>query len=255
MPKGFGFVDKARKESAARGGNSIWGGKLIFKLPDDGDTADVRFVDDEEGEFVFGAWHHEVPVEGRAWGDLVPCIAQDEDGNKTDDECPGCENDLKLKFKGYILLIWRDAPVYKKDEAGKLVKDNAGNFKVTGEKDQIAIWSSGTRLFENLGEIHESYSGLGSRDFRVKRRGTGTSTTYTIVPSDPDGGKKKMTTKDRKLVDDCEIDLNEFIRAPSYDEFTARLEGRSASESSPGEEDDNSRSAAAKNPFKRGKKK
>lgn len=255
MAKGFGFVNEAAKQTQGSG-SSLWGGKLIFKLPDDGDTANVRFLPDEDGEYVFGAWHHEVPVEGRAWGDQVPCIAQDEDGNRTDDDCPGCEADLKMKFKGYILLIWRDGPVYKKDEQGKVVKDNQGNLKQIGEKDQIAIWSSGPRLFENLGEIHEGYSGLGSRDFKVKRKGKGKDTTYTIVPVNPDGGKKAMSSSDKKLVKENEIDLNEFIRPPSYDDFQARLEGRSTSSSNGnGESNSDSESAAASNPFKRRRKK
>lgn len=255
MAKGFSFVNRAAAETAARGGSSLWGGKLIFQLPDDGDTAIVRFVPDEDGEFVFGAWHHEVPVEGRAWGDQVPCIAQDEDGNKTDDYCPGCEHDFKLKFKGYIKLIWRDGPVYKKDEKGKIIKDNAGNKKIVGEEDQVAIWSSGPRLFENLGETDEAYDGLGSRDFRVKRKGQKTDTMYVITPAVVDGGKKKMSAKDIKLVEDAEIDLNEFIRPPSSDEFERRITGDYSGGSNGSKGDDEpTTSAAANNPFKRKRK-
>lgn len=252
MPRGFGFVNRAAAESAARGGSSLWAGKLIFKLPKDGDQAVVRFVPDEDGEFVFGAWHHEVPVEGRAWGDMVPCIAQDEDGNRTTDDCPGCDADLPMKFKGFVKLIWREGPVYKTDEKGKVVKDNMGDPVVLDKKDSVAIWSSGPRLFENLGEIHDSYNGLGSRDFRVKRKGTGTDTSYTIVPAVIDGGPKKMSAADKKLVKETEVDLNEFIRSPSAEDFATRLSGgRSSSNGSGSADSEPATTAAASNPFKR----
>jgi hypothetical protein len=255
MAKGFGFVNRAAAEVAARsGGSSLWAGKLIFKLPNDGDTAFVRFVTtDDDGDFVHSAWHHEVPVEGRAWGDQVPCIAQDEDGNRTDDDCPGCEADLPMKFKGYVLVLWRDGPVYKTDDKGKVVKDNTGDPVVLSKKDQIAIWSSGPRLFEALGETDESYHGLGSRDFRVKRKGEGTKTEYFIVPADIDGGKKPMSAADKKLVKECEIDLSEFIKPPSYEAFKARLEGRSfaASGNGSGGSSQPATTAAGNNPFKR----
>lgn len=255
MPKGFGFVNKAAAETAAKGGSSLWGGKLIFKLPNDGDKAVVRFVEIDD-EHVYGAWHHQVPVEGRSWPDLVVCIAQDEDGNHTDDACPGCERDLPLKFKGYTALIWRDGPVYKTDDKNKIVKDNLGDPVVLEHKDGVAIWSSGPRLFENLGEIHEAYGGLDSRDFTVKRRGVKTDTQYTIVPADPDGGKKAMSAADKKLVKDAELDLAAFIRPPSYDEFEARLNGQAFvnnSDDEGGKPSADSESAAAKNPFKRRK--
>lgn len=254
MAKGFGFVKTAAAASAAKGGNSLWAGKLIFKLPSSGDQAVVRFVENE-GDFVHGAWHHEVPVEGRAWGDLVPCIAQDEEGNRTDDPCPGCERDLPMKFKGYITLIWRDGPVYKTDEKGKVVKDNLGDPVVLDTKDQLAIWSSGPRLFENLAEIDEAYKSLGSRDFRVKRKGEKTATEYIITPAVIDGGPQEMSKEDEKLLADSEINLTEFVRAPSYDNFEARLNGQFTSNGggngSSGSGNSQPTQAGNANPFRR----
>ena len=120
MPKGFGFVRQTQAESAARSGSgSLWAGQLVFKIPEDGGVEIVRFIKND-GEFVHSARHHQVPVEGRNYPDLVPCIAQDDDGNVTDDACPGCERDLALKYKGYVTLIWRDGPVYKKDGQGNV---------------------------------------------------------------------------------------------------------------------------------------
>ena len=259
MARGFKFAQKAREESAARrGSSSMWAGKLIFKLPDDGDTAIVRFLE-QEGEVIWGAWHHEVPVEGRAWGDMVPCIAQDEDGNRTDDYCPGCEADLPMKEKYFVLVLWKDAPVYKTDDKNKIVKDNTGDPVVLSREDQVAVWSSGPRLAENLEEIDESYNGLTSRPFRVKRKGMKTDTTYPIVPADIDGGPKKMTAAEKKIAEAHEIELADFIKPPSAEEFEARLSGRrtggsgGGGSSNGGSGESTSSKSATKNPFKRDK--
>lgn len=253
MAKGFGLASKVSAENASKGGNSLWGGKLVFKLPDDGDTAIMRFIPcDDEGNYAASARHHEVPVEGRNWPDLVPCIAQDEDGEMTNDPCPGCEHDLPLKFKGYILGIWRDGPVYKKNEKGRLVKDNSGAYVVQGEKDQIAIWSSGPRLFDELGETDENYGDLGNRDFKIKRKGKGTDTTYTIVPYPVDGGKAPLSKADKKLISENEIDLADFIRPPSYDKFEKMLDGDySSDDDSKGGSSNPVEQSRKTNPFKR----
>jgi hypothetical protein len=254
MARGFGFVDRAVAETKAKGGNSLWAGKLIFRLPGDGDEAIVRFVPDDDGEFVYGAWHHEVPVEGRAWGDLVPCIAQDEDGNRTEDECPGCEQDLPMKFRGFVKLIWRDGPVYKTDDKGKVVKDNTGDLVVLEHKDQVAVWPAGQQVFENLAEIDAAYSGLDSRDFRIKRKGLKLDTEYVVLPAEIDGGPKKMLKADTKLIADSELDLADFIRPPSLEEFEARLKGEFKSSSNgSGSGEAAAERATAANPFKRKK--
>ncbi len=259
MPKGFGFVNKASQEQAAKGGSSLWGGKTIFKL-ENGEKTDARFVE-IEGDFVHSAWHHEIPVEGRAWGDLVPCIAQDEEGNHTDDPCPGCDAGLQLKFKGYIALIWRDGPIYKRDDANRVVKDNNGDLVVDHKGDTLAVWSSGPRLFEELGETHENYGGLGARDFSIKRRGIKKDTKYIIFPSDPDGGKEPLSKEDKKIIEDATsgenpFELSPFIRPPSYEAWEARLNGTpisSSNGSEAGEASPESQEAADKNPFKRKK--
>jgi hypothetical protein len=256
VPKGFKFAKKAREEQAARRGisNSMWAGKLIFKLPDSGDSAIVRFLE-HEGEVIWGAYHHEIPVEGRAYGDLVPCLARDEEtGERTDAHCPGCDADLKEKEKYYVLLIWQDAPVYKTDDKNKIVKDNAGDPIVLDRADQVAIWSSGPRLAENLEEIEEAYNGLTSRPFKVKRKGIKLDTEYIITPEDVDGGPKKMSAAEKKLAEGHDIKLADFLKPPSAEQFEARLSGKvSAGGGSSRDEDEEPKAqrAASSNPFKR----
>lgn len=250
MAKGFGLSKKVNAENASKGGPSLWGGKLAFKLPEDGDTAIVRFIPcDDEGNYPASARHHEVPVEKRNWPELVPCIAQDEDGDPTDDDCPGCENDLDMKFKGYILLIWRDAPVYKRNDKKRIVKDNAGKPVVVDNKDQVAIWTSGPRLFDELEDTDDGYGNLGARDFRIKRKGSGMDTTYKIIPADPKGGDEPLSKNDKKLVAENEIDLADFIRPPSYDKFDKMIDGDYSSDDD-SSNDSPATEARKKNPFK-----
>jgi hypothetical protein len=214
MPRGFGGVRQASAEIESRRGsggpNALW-----FRLKA-GDEAVVRFL--EQDEDIFWAMMHEVPVDGRSWGRDVPCLNQEGD----DTPCPGCERDLPRRFKGYINLIWNEAPVFKRDDSGKMVKDSTGDPVVVGKKPQIAIWSSGIRLFENLDEINANFKGLKSRRFKVKRKGDGLNTTYSINPEDVDSGPQAFSEAEQKLEDD-KYDLSQFTKPGTYEEFLKEL--------------------------------
>jgi hypothetical protein len=214
MPRGFGGVKDASAELQARrsGGGP---GALYFRLKN-GDETVVRFL--EQDDDIFWAMMHEVPVEGRSWGRDVPCLDQEKDGTP----CPGCERDLPRRFKGYINVIWADAPVFKRDGENKIVKDSTGDAVIMGHKPAVAVWSSGIRLFEDLDEINANYKGLMSRRFKVKRKGEKLDTKYVIVPEDIDSGKQEMTADEKKLADE-KFDLNEFVKPPTYDEFLKAL--------------------------------
>jgi hypothetical protein len=214
MPRGFSGVRKASAEVEARRGSG-GPGALWFRLKD-GDEAIVRFL--EQDDDIFWCFMHEVPIENRSFGRDVPCCDQDKDGTP----CPGCEQDLPRKFKGFINVIWDDAPVFKRDDDGRLAKDKDGNTIITGHKPQVAVWGSGIRLFEELDETNANYRGLRSRRFRIKRKGSGLSTKYSIAPEDVDSGSQKMTDKEKKLESD-KYDLREFTKSPSYDEFLKEL--------------------------------
>jgi len=237
MPRGFGGVRQASAESQQRrnsgGPNALW-----FRISAGQETV-ARFL--EQDEDIFWAMMHEVPVEGRSWGKDVPCLDQDGEGSP----CPGCERNLPRKFKGFINLIWHDAPVFKRDEQNKMVKDSNNKPIVTGTQPQVAIWSSGIRLFENLDEINANYKGLTSRRFKVKRKGEGLSTAYSINPEDIDSGKQDFSDKEKSLAAE-KYDLAEFTKPGSYDEFLKEL-GEGGGSSGSGGSQEQPRS----NPFMR----
>lgn len=214
MPRGFQGVRKTSAEVQARrdagGPSAFW-----FRL-NDGDETVVRFC--EQDDDIFWCHVHEVPVEGRAWGRDVPCCDQEKDGTP----CPGCERDLPRKFKGFINLIWTDAPLFKKDGDGKYVRDKDDNKIQIGTKPQIAVWGSGINLFDELDEINSNFRGLRSRRFRVKRKGKKLNTKYSIKPEDVDSGPQNWTAEEKEL-EAQKYDLNEFTKPPSYDDFLKQL--------------------------------
>jgi len=210
MPRGFGGVREASAEVEARR-SSGGPGALWFRLKS-GDETVVRFL--EQDDDIFWCHVHEVPVPDRAWGKEVPCLDQEKDGTP----CPGCEQDLPRKFKGYINVIWEDAPIFKRNNEGRVVKDSTGDLVITGRKPQVAVWSSGIRLFEELAEIDGNYSGLMSRRFKVKRKGEKLDTKYHITPEDVNSGPQDMTEEEQKLAAE-KFDLNEFVKPGTYQDF------------------------------------
>lgn len=213
MARGFAGVRGVSDEIEARKNSGGSGGKLFFKLAS-GEFADVRFL--EQGEDVRWARVHELPpADNRPVGNKVPCRQYDSEGLYTGEDCPGCEKQLPRKFQGAINVIWRDAPVYARDDQGKLIKEN-GRAKVIGTKDQVALWAQGINVFNELDETDATYKGLSSRDFRILRRGSGLDTKYSIKPADPDGGPSPMSEADIQLAEE-KYDLASYVEPPSYE--------------------------------------
>ena len=214
MPRGFKGVREASAEVEAKRGSG-GPGALYFRLKP-GDEAIVRFL--EQDEDISWCYMHEVPVENRNFGKNVPCLDQEKSGIP----CPGCERDLDRRFKGYINLIWENAPIFKRDGENKIVKDRMNDPVVIGTEPQVAVWNSGIRLFEELDEFNTNYRGLMSRRFKVKRKGGGLDTKYAISPVDPDGGAQPMSDAEEKMAAG-KYDLNAFIKPGTYDEFLKEL--------------------------------
>jgi len=217
----------------------------LYLSIDDGETATVRFL--EEGDKITWIWVHEVAIEGRQWGRQVPCLDQDDE----DEPCPGCERQLKRSFKGFINVIWFDAPLFQRDKEGKLVKVDGKKIKI-GTKDQVALWTSGVRLFEDLDEIDSKYKGLRSRRFEVKRKGVKLNTKYVVAPEDVDSGKQPFSDEEKALEAD-KYDLAEFTKIPSYEDFMTILNGGVPKGNRNGNDEENREQVKKSNPFLRNK--
>lgn len=241
MAKGLAGVRKLAQEREAKAAAAAGGGNKWFKLSNSGDSAIVRFL--EEGDDVHWVHAHELPPEGnQRWGMNTPCLDQENDGTP----CPGCEAGQKRKFQGYINLIWRDAPNFKRNEDGFFEKDGAGNLIPDGTADQVAIWNSGITVFEELDGKDATYRGLTTRDFKITRKGSGLKTKYVIEPADPDAGAVPMSDEDQELADDKPI-LSKITEPLEYDVFKQKLMHGGSSSSAPDDGYDDS--ATEENPF------
>lgn len=236
MPKGLDSIRKASAEVAARRASRGGGGGRKLTLGD-GEEAIIRFL--EQDDDIAWAWVHDVPVEGRQWGRPVVCCNQDDDGTP----CPGCERNIYRKFKGWINVIWFDAPQFKRDDNNKVVMD--GNKPVTeGQKTTTAFFTSGINFFDELEEANTNYRGLRSRRFKLKRKGADKNTKYPFVPVDIDSGPQDFTEEEKEL-EKGKTDLVPFITPPSYEEFMRELGESGGASSSNGE------SEQSANPFMR----
>jgi hypothetical protein len=234
MPRGFAAIKAAAEKQNS---NSFeYPSALLLKLPKDGDSAIVRFL--EQGDDVYSYWYHDYSHVDKpnGWKTKVPCLDQDDEGVP----CPGCREGWPRKFQGLINLIWRDAPIFKRDDEGKVEKKKNGEFVVEGYEDQVAIWRQGINLFsKTLPRKDVTYKGLGTRDFEITREGeTMNDTTYAIEPVVIDGETKAvpLSKADKDLAKD-KYDLEEFANFVDADTFEKIIAKRN-SELEDGEEDD-----------------
>ena len=220
MAKGFGTAREAFAEIEARK-NASGGGGFFFKV-EDGESQVVRFIDKEPD----WAWVHDLPkVEGESYKTEV-CRDQDpETGARTGEACPGCDAQLesggkeyRRKMQGVVRLIWRNAPLYEttKDDNGN---DRKNYDKVVGNEDQVAKWTVGKVVLEELDGKAATYKDLTSRDFVVSRKGIKLNTNYFIEPLTDENGdqvKAPLSDKDKELIEGApEVNL----KAPDYAEW------------------------------------
>lgn len=208
MPRGFTAVIEATDKISR---SSSGGGSLRFKL-DDGESAVVRFL--EQGDEVYFYWYHDFTHvdKQQGWKIKFPCLDQSDEGTP----CPGCEQNLPRKFQGMINVIWRDAPILKRDEEGNFVRDKQKNIIIEGNEDQVAVWRTGPELYKTLAKKDVAFKGLSSRDFEITRDGSGLDTTYSIEPADVDSGPQALSKKDKEIIRE-KYDLDELAFFVDYD--------------------------------------
>lgn len=231
--RGFEAVKQAsdRIDSAtADYPNVLW-----FRLLDDGDEAVIRFL--EQGDEVYSYWYHDFSTvdEANGWRTTVPCLDQDEEGVS----CPGCDEGLARRFKGLVNLIWRNAPVFKRDEDDKVVKSKTGEYEIAGYEDQVAVWRGGITLFSKvLARKDVKYKGLTTREFEVTREGRkgDNKTTYSVEPHDIDEKPGPLKKADQALADE-KYNLEEVANFVDEDTFRKIIKNRLNSDNGESDED------------------
>ncbi len=231
MSSSFDTIRKVSEDIERRKAAGGGGGGSFFRLPEAGDSAVVRFIVDDKP--LTWAWCHSKKNERGQWRSY-PCLDQDAEGEPTGDACPGCEQGgdvAKRRFRGFINLIWRDAPVFARDEDNKFIKGKDGKYVVSGHQDRVATWEQGIEVFKKLQKLDANYKGLMSRDFRITREGEGMSTVYEIFPAEPDGGPQELSDNDKALLAGDLPDLNKKIAKQTYDEWGTDGGGQQQEES------------------------
>ena len=159
--RGFSHAKEEAKRMEKE--RAAWGKKLYeFYLSNDGDEADVVFLNEEPVEcFV----HNRVARRnGKEFFDTVVCTR--------DADCPDCENGDKATYKGAFLVI--DTRPYEG-------KDSNGKKKTVPYT--LRFYLPGIRVVSALERVSSKY-GLLNRVVNISRSGKGTQTSYHIERSD-----------------------------------------------------------------------
>lgn len=223
--RGTTVIKEAREESRKRQAENAGNYKKLFILQPN-ESAVVRFL--ETGDDIVSAYVHHVRIPGRKMPVKIVCRDQDsETGAHIGEDCPGCESAdvdvAKRRLQGAINVLWRDAPVFERDSDNKLVRDNRNKPVVASREDQIAVWTSGVMVFDDLvREDIETPGGLVGRDWKVTRTGEGRDTEYDIRPAERDGGPQPLSKADKELASK-KYDLVEYEVAPPYSEWWGSL--------------------------------
>lgn len=226
--RGAEAIQEAREAARQRQNNTAF--KNYFYLLDNNETAIVRFL--EEYDELVSAYVHHVMVPRFKMPYKLVCRDQDPvTGASIGEDCPGCEDNdpqiSKKRIQGAVNLIWRNGPVYELDGNGKPIKDNRDRKVVASRRDQIAVWTSGVTVFDNLITLGLKYSGKGGltgRDWEVTRRGVDRETTYDFAPAEIDGGPVPLSKEDKELAA-TKYDLTEFETPAPYEDFWGKLAG------------------------------
>ena len=182
-----------------------------FQLREAGDWAIVRFMHQGD-EFQWTYCHTLPPENGRPWGNLTPCFAGKE--HEPNASCLLCQRgDLKRSLRGFMPLIWRQAPVFKRDGQGKVMKDQTGKYIVDGHADQVAVWSNiNLEISSQLGSKDQAWKGLRSRDAKIQRYGVKPKVGYNIEPADFDAGATLLSEADQALWNSNVPDLTLYLK-------------------------------------------
>lgn len=226
MPRGAAAAQKVGVRNYA-GFRKKPPGLMWVNLKDPAKSADqpqeiiARFLCEHDEIEWLRQWKT-APSSSFPYGEKLPCVDQHEDGTPD----PGYAANLNSTFTAYVPLIWRNAPIFQRQPDGTVVRDGNGNKVLTGYADHVAVWETTYTVYDSLREVQNTYRGLMSRDFRIKRTGSGAKDTkYHFSPADVDGGPQPMSAADQQLAATQRPNLTDWLKVPTYEELAAYLNG------------------------------
>ena len=160
------------------------------KFPEGGTR--IRILDGEPYSF----WQHWFPKQNTA----ATCLGKD---------CPVCNVIAQAKAN-------KVTPIYNSSHRHAL---RIWNYTT----NQMEIMIQGRTFMQNLLMWHKEMGDLREYDVKVVRSGSGTNTTYNIMPMTP----SPFDTED-KLIE--EVDMEEQFKAPTKEEMRQLIEGKTWAE-------------------------
>lgn len=155
-------------------------------------TTMIRILDNEP----FSFWSHWLQKQQTS----VTCIGKD---------CPICNIIRQMKAN-------KETPMYNSTQRHAI---RIWNYTT----QQMEVMIQGKTFFSMLLDLHKEVGDITTYDVKVIRKGSGTDTTYTLLPSAP----AEFDTTDKEIED---VDMEELFRAPTKEEMLQLMEGKTWAE-------------------------
>lgn len=154
-------------------------------------TTRIRILDDEPYSF----WQHWLPQQSTS----VSCMGK---------ECPICSVNAQAKAN-------KEKPIYGNSQRHAMRIWNYG-------ENRMEVMIQGKGFFSQLLTLNREIGDLKGYDIKVIRNGSGTDTTYTMLPGAP---------ASFEYMDECkEVDMAELFKAPEKEVVLQLMEGKSWSD-------------------------
>ena len=87
----------------------------------------------------------------------------------------------------------------------------------------MEVMIQGKTFFSQLLDLHKEVGNITTYDIKVIRKGSGTDTTYTLLPAAP----TDFDTEGKEIE---EVDMQELFKAPTKEEMLQLMEGKTWAE-------------------------
>ena len=173
-----------------------------FGLGEDGDIGVVRFNVATLDDIRIVSKHRVKTVAGKYRN--IACLRKSPD--QPLDVCPLCAAGEKVAFRAYVPLI-----SYEQDENGNTIA-------------VPCMWEQAPKIRETLKSFTMDYGDLRDYVFKIVRHGKhgDPSTTYTILPANPNVYKEEIFKKDFTGFDN--LDFERFVTTKSVEDMNTFLE-------------------------------
>ena len=165
--------------------------KIPYTKFENGNTA-IRILDDEP----FSFWQHWFQNQQTS----ITCPGKD---------CPVCNIIKQMKAN-------KEKPIYNSSQRHAI---RIWNYAT----NQMEVMIQGKVFFSQLHDLLKEVGDLRTYDIKVIRKGSGTDTTYNLLPSAP----SEFVLEGKEISD---VDFEELFKSPTHDEILQLMEGKSWAE-------------------------